>query len=88
LTLDKVLSFCSAEKKKEKEVDWLSEERVESRNPRWAVYGSGLEDVKEFLNSENYDPAAKKIGGNWYLQPVLVLFLLMLSTTYVIISRV
>jgi hypothetical protein len=86
--LDKVPSFCFAEKKKEKEVDWLSEERVEARNPRWAVYGRGLEDVKEFLNSESYDPAAKKIGGNWYLQPVLVLFLLMLSTTYVIISRV
>jgi hypothetical protein len=39
----------------------LSEERVEARNPRWAVYRRGLEDVKEFLNSESYDPAAKKI---------------------------
>ena len=89
LVLDKVPSFCFAEKKKETEVDWLSEERVEARNPRWAVYGKGLEDVKEFLNSDSYDPTAKKIGGNWYLQSVLVLFLLMLLRiimTYVITS--
>ncbi|AES95221.2 ankyrin repeat domain-containing protein, chloroplastic isoform X1 [Medicago truncatula] len=63
LVLDKVPSFCFAEKKKERELDELSDERVEARNPRWAVYGKGLEDVKEFLNSESYDPAAKKIGG-------------------------
>lgn len=33
-------------------------ERVMPRNPRWAVYGRGLEDVTEFFNSENYDPDA------------------------------
>ncbi|KAL9276717.1 hypothetical protein ACSQ67_025730 [Phaseolus vulgaris] len=38
-------------------------ERVEPRNPRWAVYGRGLEDVTEFFNSENYDPAAKTLQG-------------------------
>jgi len=40
-----------------------SGERVEPKNPRWAVYGKGLEDVTEFLNSENYDPAAKTLQG-------------------------
>jgi len=51
--------------------------RVVARNPRWAVYGRGFEDVNEFFNSESYDPAAMKTGGNWYLQSVLVLLLLM-----------
>lgn len=31
--------------------------RVEPKNPRWAVYGRGLEDVSEFFNSGNYDTA-------------------------------
>ena len=38
-------------------------ERVEPKNPRWAVYGRGLEDVTEFFNSDNYDPTAKTLGG-------------------------
>ncbi|KAG5069646.1 hypothetical protein JHK85_002023 [Glycine max] len=38
-------------------------ERVAPKNPRWAVYGRGLEDVTEFFNSDNYDPTAKIPGG-------------------------
>jgi len=38
-------------------------ERVEPKNPRWLVYGRGLEDVTEFFNSENYDPDAKTLQG-------------------------
>ncbi|XP_061346093.1 ankyrin repeat domain-containing protein, chloroplastic [Gastrolobium bilobum] len=38
-------------------------ERVEPKNPRWAVYGRGLEDVTEFFNSVNYDPSAKNTEG-------------------------
>ncbi|CAJ1930559.1 unnamed protein product [Sphenostylis stenocarpa] len=41
----------------------LISERVEPKNPRWAVYGRGLEDVSEFFNSENYDPAANTTQG-------------------------
>jgi len=78
LVLDKIF----AEKEGDEEESGLSDgsvdERVVARNPRWAVYGRGLEDVNEFLNSDSYDPASMKTGGNWYLQSVLVLFLLML----------
>ncbi|OIW11064.1 hypothetical protein TanjilG_22871 [Lupinus angustifolius] len=35
-------------------------ERVKPKNPRWAVYGRGLEDVSESFNSEFYDPDANK----------------------------
>ncbi|KAI4314704.1 hypothetical protein L6164_027586 [Bauhinia variegata] len=38
-------------------------ERVEPKNPRWAVYGRGLEDVTEFFNSGNYDPSDKSTEG-------------------------
>ncbi|KAJ1403894.1 Ankyrin repeat [Sesbania bispinosa] len=38
-------------------------ERVQPKNPRWAVYGRGLEDVTEFFNSGNYDPTAKSTEG-------------------------
>ena len=38
-------------------------ERVAPKNPRWAVYGRGLEDVTEFFNSDNYDPTTKTPGG-------------------------
>lgn len=38
--------------------------RVAARNPRFAVYGGGLEDISEFFNSGSYDPdAAKKPRG-------------------------
>nr|KYP66641.1 hypothetical protein KK1_012942 [Cajanus cajan] len=38
-------------------------ERVEPKNPRWAVYGRGLEDVTEFFNSDNYDPSSNTPQG-------------------------
>ncbi|KAI9111686.1 hypothetical protein K1719_017376 [Acacia pycnantha] len=45
-----------------KEVDVSNEsasERVKPKNPRWAVYGRGLEDVSEFFSSGKYDPREK-----------------------------
>ncbi|CAA3001965.1 Hypothetical predicted protein [Olea europaea subsp. europaea] len=41
--------------------------RVAARNPRFAVYGGGLEDISEYFNSETYDPdtATKpRVGTN------------------------
>lgn len=38
-------------------------ERVEPKNPRWAVYGRGLEDVTEFFSSGNYNPSNKSTEG-------------------------
>ncbi|XP_022977547.1 ankyrin repeat domain-containing protein, chloroplastic [Cucurbita maxima] len=40
-----------------------SSERVAPKNPKWAVYGRGLEDVSEFFNSLQYQPADKKSEG-------------------------
>ncbi|KAG9135407.1 hypothetical protein Leryth_007174 [Lithospermum erythrorhizon] len=41
-----------------------SSSRVSPRNPKWAVYGGGLDDITEFFNSGTYDPnAAKKPQG-------------------------
>ncbi|XP_059440585.1 ankyrin repeat domain-containing protein, chloroplastic-like, partial [Corylus avellana] len=37
-----------------------SSQRVVPKNPRWAVYGRGLEDVTEFFNSGNYEPGENK----------------------------
>ncbi|XP_062102715.1 ankyrin repeat domain-containing protein, chloroplastic [Humulus lupulus] len=37
--------------------------RVLPKNPRWAVYGKGLDDVAEFFNSGKYDPSEKKSEG-------------------------
>ncbi|CAA0807586.1 Ankyrin repeat domain-containing protein-chloroplastic [Striga hermonthica] len=34
----------------------VAESRVAPRNPRWAVYGGGLEDVSAVFNSESYEP--------------------------------
>lgn len=70
LVLDKPPSFSFAENENEEEEiegklsDGSGDERVEARNPRWAVYGRGLEDVTEFLNSESYDIAVKGTEGN------------------------
>ncbi|XP_021747750.1 ankyrin repeat domain-containing protein, chloroplastic-like [Chenopodium quinoa] len=36
--------------------------RVEPKNPRWAVYGRGLDDITEFFNSGNYQPSEKSDG--------------------------
>ncbi|XP_054809116.1 ankyrin repeat domain-containing protein, chloroplastic [Prosopis cineraria] len=38
-------------------------ERVEPKNPRWAVYGRGLEDVSDFFSSEKYNPSEKNTEG-------------------------
>ncbi|KAL4645615.1 hypothetical protein ACB092_02G247000 [Castanea dentata] len=40
-----------------------SSERVKPKNPRWAVYGRGLEDLTEFFNGENYEPGENKSEG-------------------------
>ncbi|KAF4364688.1 hypothetical protein G4B88_028611 [Cannabis sativa] len=37
--------------------------RVLPKNPRWAVYGKGLDDVTQFFNSGNYDPSQKQSEG-------------------------
>lgn len=37
--------------------------RMSPRNPRWAVYGKGFDDVTEFLNGGGYDPAERKSEG-------------------------
>lgn len=41
-----------------------SSERVAGKNPKWAVYGRGLEDVANFFNSEKYVSPDKKTEGN------------------------
>ncbi|XP_020978512.1 ankyrin repeat domain-containing protein, chloroplastic [Arachis ipaensis] len=38
--------------------------RVEPKNPKWAVYGRGLDNVTEFFNSEDYDPASADTKNN------------------------
>lgn len=46
-----------------KEAGPSSSERAAPRNPRWAVYGKGLEDVTEFFNSGRYQRGEKKSDG-------------------------
>lgn len=38
-------------------------ERVAPRDPRWEVYGRGLDDVREFFNSGNYEPGQMNSEG-------------------------
>lgn len=38
--------------------------RLAPKNPKWAVYGRGLDDVAEFFNSGQYEPPPKKSEGN------------------------
>ncbi|XP_031093514.1 ankyrin repeat domain-containing protein, chloroplastic-like [Ipomoea triloba] len=38
----------------------VSNSRVAPRNPRRAVYGGGLDDIRNFFNSESYDPSENK----------------------------
>ncbi|KAJ4841620.1 hypothetical protein Tsubulata_004914 [Turnera subulata] len=38
-------------------------ERVAPKNPRWAVYGRGLDDVSEVFNSGDYEPGQKRTEG-------------------------
>lgn len=40
-----------------------SSERLAPKNPKWAVYGRGLDDVSEFFN-KSYEPPDKKTEGN------------------------
>lgn len=65
LVLDNPTSFRDSAKENEIEqkVHTSSSERVEPKNPKWAVYGRGLDDVSEFFNSENYEPPDKKSEG-------------------------
>ncbi|XP_061998479.1 ankyrin repeat domain-containing protein, chloroplastic isoform X2 [Rosa rugosa] len=43
--------------------DGFVSERVAPKNPRWAVYGKGLDDVTEFFNSGHYEPGVNKSEG-------------------------
>lgn len=61
LVLDNPSSFPVEEEEEEEKIGEMnatesSSERVAPKNPRWAVYGRGLEDVTEFFNSGNYSP--------------------------------
>ncbi|XP_022751510.1 ankyrin repeat domain-containing protein, chloroplastic-like [Durio zibethinus] len=71
VVLDKPSSFPMKEDKKNEEESKEAEmnlpsssERVAPKNPRWAVYGKGFEDVAEFFNSENYQLGEKKSEGS------------------------
>ncbi|XVF59853.1 hypothetical protein PTKIN_Ptkin07bG0308800 [Pterospermum kingtungense] len=66
VVLDKPSSFPVKEEEESKEAEMnlpSSSERVAPKNPRWAVYGRGFEDVAEFFNSQNYQPGDKKSEG-------------------------
>ncbi|KAJ6989584.1 ankyrin repeat domain-containing protein [Populus alba x Populus x berolinensis] len=51
------------EEEEEDEVREIVSERVKGKNPRWAVYGRGLDDVREFFNGEDYEPGGQKSEG-------------------------
>lgn len=65
LVLDNPTSFPEKEGEGEDERNGFqySSERVKPKNPRWAVYGRGLEDLTEFFNGENYEPGENKSEG-------------------------
>ncbi|WJX55846.1 hypothetical protein P8452_41568 [Trifolium repens] len=67
LVLDKPPRFSFAEKEDDFEEELSDgsgdDERVKPKNPRWAVYGRGLDDVNEFLNSESYELATNRTQG-------------------------
>ncbi|KAG5245471.1 ankyrin repeat domain-containing protein [Salix suchowensis] len=65
LVLGNPESLKEEEKMKEEEVEVkeIVSERVKGKHPRWAVYGRGLDDVREFLNSEDYEPGELKPEG-------------------------
>ncbi|KAJ6996942.1 ankyrin repeat domain-containing protein [Populus alba x Populus x berolinensis] len=65
LVLGNPESFKEEKKMKEDEVEVkeIVSERVKGKHPRWAVYGRGLDDVREFLNSEDYEPGEHKSEG-------------------------
>ncbi|XWS33918.1 hypothetical protein CRYUN_Cryun22dG0124100 [Craigia yunnanensis] len=67
--LDKPSNFLMKKEKKNEEASKAemnlpsSSERVQPKNPRWAVYGRGFKDIAEFFNSENYQLGEKKSEG-------------------------
>ena len=63
LVLDNPTSFPVKEEKEDEVSNGAATERVVPKNPRWAVYGRGFEDVTEFFNSGNYDPSEKTTEG-------------------------
>ncbi|GMI68235.1 ankyrin repeat protein, EMBRYO DEFECTIVE 2036, EMBRYO DEFECTIVE 16 [Hibiscus trionum] len=67
VVLDKPSSFPAKEEEEDIEEEPMnlpsSSERVVPKNPRWAVYGKGFDDVAQFFNSENYQLGEKKSGG-------------------------
>ncbi|KAH9710756.1 ankyrin repeat domain-containing protein [Citrus sinensis] len=74
LVLDKPSTFPTDAKESEEDRDCgfqdfvnssssTCTQRVPPKNPKWAVYGRGLDDVSEFFNSGNYDPPDKKSDG-------------------------
>ncbi|XP_015870016.2 ankyrin repeat domain-containing protein, chloroplastic [Ziziphus jujuba] len=63
LVLDNPSSFEKGVEEKVSESNGSSSGRVTPKNPRWAVYGKGLDDVTEFFNSGNYVPLDKKSEG-------------------------
>ncbi|XP_061949063.1 ankyrin repeat domain-containing protein, chloroplastic-like isoform X2 [Populus nigra] len=63
LVLDYPQSIKEEEEEEEDEVREIVSERVKGKNPRWAVYGRGLDDVREFFNGEGYEPGEQKSEG-------------------------
>ncbi|KAF2312465.1 hypothetical protein GH714_034766 [Hevea brasiliensis] len=68
LVLDNPTNISEKEEEEEEEeekvgMSEINSERVAPKNPRWAVYGKGFDDVTEFFNSGNYEPGAKKSGA-------------------------
>ncbi|KAK9948328.1 hypothetical protein M0R45_003909 [Rubus argutus] len=63
LVLDQPEKFAEEDDKESEGNDGFVSERVAPKNPRWAVYGKGLEDVTEFFNSGHYEPGVKKSQG-------------------------
>ncbi|KAK4268178.1 hypothetical protein QN277_024866 [Acacia crassicarpa] len=67
LVLDNPLSFSTKDEvPNEKGIDVSNEsasERVKPKNPKWVVYGRGLEDVSEFFSSGKYDHSEKNTVG-------------------------
>ncbi|XP_050368912.1 ankyrin repeat domain-containing protein, chloroplastic [Argentina anserina] len=59
LVLDRPERF----KEEEEGSEGFVSERVAPKNPRWAVYGKGLEDVTEFFNSGHYEPGVRRAEG-------------------------
>ncbi|WCJ32732.1 ankyrin repeat protein [Euphorbia peplus] len=67
LVLDNPTNFGVKEEEDEEEEDGMSSsssssQRVTPRNPRWAVYGKGFDDVAEFFE-RHYEPGAQKPQG-------------------------